>query len=295
MRRLLFNREALWAYLFIGPFAGGLGVFYIYAFIDNLYTSFTNRQFFGRGDFTGLANYIRLAGDSRFRVSLFNTFRYVLVCVPAVIVLSILTASLLNARVKGSGLYRTLLFIPAVTMPAAIALVWRWILNFEFGLVNAVFRAFGGDPVAWLSDPRFSLYSIALVLVWAAVSTHMVIFLAGLQNIPPVYYEAATIDGAGAFSRFFRITLPLLSPTIFFCLTMEVIAVFQIFDLIFLMIPSGSSGMPAARSIIWLFYDEAFVKSNKGYASSVSIALFLIIMAITVLQMISRRRWVYEE
>lgn len=295
MRRRLFGHEALWAYLFIAPFAGGLGVFYIYAFLDNLYTSFTNQQFFGRGKFIGIANYLKLLTDERFRVSLGNTFRYVLVCVPAVIILAIITASLLNARGKGSGCYRTLLFIPAVTMPAAIALVWRWILNFEFGLVNVCLRFLGAAPIAWLSDPLFSRYSIALVLVWSAVSTHMVIFLAGLKNIPPVYYEAAVIDGAGIFSRFFSITLPLLSPAIFFCLTVEIIAVFQIFDLIFLMIPSGSSGMPAARSIIWLFYDEAFVKSNRGYASSITIVLFLIILLVTVFQMIGRRRWVYEE
>lgn len=291
----MFRREALWAYLFIAPFLGGLGVFYIYAFFDNLYTSFTDRQVFGKGQFTGLANYLRLLGDDRFHSSLLNTLKYVVICVPAVIILAILTASLLNTKIKGSGLYRTMLFIPAVTMPAAIALVWRWILNYEFGLVNACLRFFKAEPVAWLGDPKSSLFSVALVLIWTAISTHMVIFLAGLQNIPPVYYEAAKIDGAGTGSRFFRITLPLLSPTIFFCVIMEIIGVFQIFDLIFLMIPNTSSGMLSARSIIWLFFDEGFVKPNKGYASSVTVVLFLIILLVTIIQMIGRRRWVYEE
>jgi len=295
MKGRLFRQEALWAYLFITPFLGGLGVFYIYAFIDNFYTGFTNRKFFGQGNFIGFANYARLMSDGLFSISLLNTLKYVIICVPAVIILSIIIATLLNTGLKASGLYRTMLFIPAVTMPAAIALVWRWILNYEFGLVNAGLKALGSAPVAWLSDPRFSIFSVSLVLVWAAISTHMVIFLAGLQNIPTVFYEAAKIDGAGTFSRFFRITLPLLSPTIFFCLTMETIGVFQIFDLIYLMIPRGSSGMPAARSIIWLFYDEAFYKSNKGYASAITIVLFLIILLVTVFQMLGRRRWVYEE
>jgi multiple sugar transport system permease protein len=295
VRNRLFRREAFWAYLFITPFLGGLGVFFIYAFIENFYTGFTNRQFFGRGKFIGFANYVRLMNDGLFRISLLNTLKYVVICVPVVIILSILIASLLNTGLKTSGLYRTLLFIPAVTMPAAIALVWRWVLNYEFGVVNTVLKAFGSKPVAWLSDPRFSLYSVSLVLVWTAISTHMVIFLVGLQNIPAVYYEAAKIDGAGPFTRFFRITIPLLSPTIFFCLTMETIGVFQIFDLIYLMIPRGSSGMPAARSIIWLFYDEAFYKSNRGYASAITVVLFLIILFITVFQMLGRRRWVYEE
>jgi len=295
MTKRLFQREALWAYLFLTPFLGGLGVFYVYAFFDNLYISFTNRQFFGRGNFVGLTNYLKLFTDYRFRGSLLNTLKYVIVCVPAVIILSILTASFLNIRLKASGLYRTMLFIPAVTMPAAVALIWRWILNFEFGFLNYWIKLFGLTPVAWLSDPRFSLLSVSLVLVWMAISTHMVILLAGLQSIPKVYYEAAKIDGAGIITQFFRITLPLLSPTIFFCLTMEIIAVFQIFDLIFLMIPGASSGMPAARSIIWLFYDEAFVRSNRGYASSVTVVLFLIILIITIFQMLGRRRWVHEE
>jgi multiple sugar transport system permease protein len=289
------KKEALWAYMFITPFFAGLSVFYIYAFINNIYISFTNKRTFGAAKWTGLDNYLKLFADERFHSSLGNTFKYVLICMPAVIIISVLIASLLNAKVKHNDIYRTLIFIPAVTMPAAIGLVWRWIFNYEFGLVNAALRLSGAEGIAWLSDPAFSHLAVSVVLVWTDISTKMVILLAGLQHIPVVYHDAAKIDGAGTVARFFHITLPMLSPTVFFCLIMETIGVFQIFDFIFLMLPRTSSGMPAARSVIWMFYDEAFVKMNKGYAASITVILFLFILAITIIQMIGRRYWVHEE
>jgi multiple sugar transport system permease protein len=287
--------EALWAYIFIAPFLAGLGIFYIYAFFNNIYISFTNKKTFGLPRFIGLGNFEKLFGDPRFLSSLVNTVNYVLLCVPAVIIFSVFIACLLNSKIKLTGLYRTLIFIPAVTMPAAIGLVWRWMMNYEFGLINALLGFFGAEPLAWLSEPKLSLPAVSVVLIWADVSTKMVILLAGLQGIPRIYYEAAAIDGAGAIHRFFNITIPLLSPIIFFCLIMESIGVFQIFDFIYLMIPRSSGGMPGARSVIWLFYDEAFSRSNEGYAAAVTIVLCVIILAITVIQMGIRRRWVYEE
>ncbi|MDR1469183.1 MAG: sugar ABC transporter permease [Spirochaetaceae bacterium] len=291
----LYRREALWAYVFLSPFLAGVCLFYVYAFINNFSLSFTDKRTFGAPHFTGLANYIKLLGDPRFRSSLLNTLKYVAICVPAVIIISVLIACLLNNKMKHTSLYRTLIFIPAVTMPAAIGLVWRWMMNYEFGLINALLGFFSIEPLAWLSDPRISIFAVSLVLIWADISTKMVILLAGLQGIPRVYYEAATIDGAGTAARFFSVTLPMLSPTIFFCLIMEIIGVFQIFDFIYLMIPQLSSGMTGARSVIWLFYNEAFTRSNTGYASAVSIILFFIILAVTIVQMKTRQHWVYEE
>jgi multiple sugar transport system permease protein len=295
IRSRLYRREALWAYLFISPFLAGIGLFYVYAFINNFYISFTNKRTFGSPRFIGLQNYTKLLGDPRFLSSLVNTLKYVLICVPAVTVFSVLIACLLNSRIKRRSVYRTLIFIPAVTMPAAIGLVWRWMMNYEFGLINAILKVFDLGPLAWLSDPRLSLLAVCIVLVWADISTKTVILLAGLQGIPRMYYEAATIDGAGTAARFFCITLPMLSPAIFFCMVMEIIGVFQIFDFIYLMIPQLSSGMPGARSVIWMFYNEAFTRSNTGYAAAVTIILFFIILAVTILQMKVRRRWVHEE
>ncbi|HWR22553.1 MAG TPA: sugar ABC transporter permease [Feifaniaceae bacterium] len=291
----LMRKESLWAYLFISPFAIGLGIFYIYSFIQNIYFSFTDKKIFGEPHFIGLDNYIKLFSNSRFWSATGNTFLYVMICVPAVMILSIFLAVLLNSKIRLTGLYRTLIFIPAVTMPAAIGLVWRWMMNYEFGLFNAIFAKLGLEPVAWLSDPRFALLSVCIVLIWTDVSTRMVILLAGLQGIPAVYYEAAKIDGAGPVARFFRITLPLLSPTVFFCLLMETIGVFQIFDFIYLMIRANTSGALASRSLVVLFYNEAFVTTYQGYAAAITVVLFVIILAITIIQMATRRYWVHEE
>lgn len=286
--------EGVYAFLMMAPFLAGLSIFYIYSFLRNIYIGFTNKKSFGTPKFIGLENYQKLIQNDKFWLSFGNTFRYVLICVPAVMILAVILAVLLNSKIKGTGLYRTLVFLPAVTMPAAIGLVWRWMMNYEFGLFNAVLNWFGFSSIAWLSDPKISLYSVAIVLIWTDISTKMVILLAGLQGIPGVYYEAARIDGASPLRQFTHITLPLLSPTIFFCLTMEIIGVFQIFDFIYLMISRTSSGMPGARSLVMMFYEEGFVSSNKGMAAAISILLFLVILIFTILQMLLRKRWVHE-
>ncbi len=156
-------------------------------------------------------------------------------------------------------------------------------------------RLFGGEPRAWLSDPQYVLFSVSAVLIWADISLRMIIFLAGLQGIPKSLYEAAEIDGASAATKFFRITLPMLSPTIFFVSLMEMIGVFQIFDFIYLMIPVNSSGMPAARSLVSYFYEEAFIRNNKGYGSAITVVLFVIIFIITLFQLKMQKKWVYTE
>lgn len=291
----LYRKEAVSAWLFLAPFLLGISVFYLYAFFNNVYISFTNKKSFGIPDFIGFANYQKLFASDKFYLSLFNTFKYVLICVPAVIIISVLLATLLNSKIKGKGFYRTMIFIPAVTMPAAIGLVWRWMMNYEFGLINAALEGLGLPRVAWLADPKISLIAVSIVLIWTDVSTRMVILLAGLQGIPKVYYEAAKIDGAGPVRQFFRITLPMLSPTIFFCMVMEIIGVFQIFDFIYLMMRRGSSGMPGARSIVTRFYEEAFISFNKGYAAAISIVLFFIILVITIVQMVAKKYWVHDE
>ena len=244
MKGRLGRREALWACLFIAPLLIGLLVFYYFALFQNIYYSFTDLGPFGKPNFIGLKNYKRLLGDEKFYRSLIHTIKYVVVSVPAIVFFSTLVATLLNAKIKGRNLYRTLIFIPAVTMPAAIGLLWRWLYNYEYGLINMLFRFLGLEPVAWLSNTQIVLYAIAVVLVWSMVSYQMIIVLAGLQGISPTYYEAAEIDGAGKFQQFLSITLPLLTPTLFFITIISIINVFQIFDLIFLMIDPRALSMP---------------------------------------------------
>ena len=295
MRTRLSRQEALWAGVFLAPLLIGLGVFYYFALFQNIYYSFTNLGPFGKPAVIGLKNYTRLLGDPKFYKALAHTVTYVVVSVPTLIFFSTLLAILLNAHIKGKGVYRTLIFIPAVTMPAAIGLLWRWLYNYEYGLINMLFRFLGLPPVAWLSNTGIVLYSIAVVLVWSMVSYQMIIVLAGLQGISPTYYEAAEIDGAGWFQQFFAITLPLLTPTLFFITVISIINVFQIFDFIFLMIDPRALSMQYAMSLVYYFFDRAFIVNERGYAAAIALALFVLILAVTVIQFQIQRKWVHYD
>lgn len=277
------------------PLMAGVAVFFIGAFFQNIYYSFTNKSSFGVPEFIGLQNYIQLFQDADFYRALLNTLLYVVICVPLVVVLSVLLAVLLNTKVKGIGLYRVCLFLPAVTLPAAIGLLWKWLLNYKFGLINEILGAVGIGPVAWLSDSGVVLISISVVFIWASVAYQVIILLAGLQGIPGCYQEAARIDGANGVKRFFKITLPLLSPSIFFVCVTTMINVFQIFDFIYLMIPQGSSGTEASRSLVTYFFEQSFVKFHKGYGAAVSLMLFLLILVITAIQLVCQKKMVFYD
>ncbi len=277
------------------PLMAGVAVFFIGAFFQNIYYSFTNKSSFGVPKFIGLQNYIQLFQDADFYRALLNTLLYVVICVPLVVVLSVLLAVLLNTKVKGIGLYRVCLFLPAVTLPAAIGLLWKWLLNYKFGLINEILGAVGIGPVAWLSDSGVVLISISVVFIWASVAYQVIILLAGLQGIPGCYQEAARIDGANGVKRFLKITLPLLSPSIFFVCVTTMINVFQIFDFIYLMIPQGSSGTEASRSLVTYFFEQSFVKFHKGYGAAVSLMLFLLILVITAIQLVCQKKMVFYD
>lgn len=289
------KKEAAAAYLFILPFMAGIFIFNVYAFIQNVIISFTNKKSFGVAQFIGFDNYVRLFGDEKFYAALLNTLKYIVICVPAIMILSLLIAIALNTSIKGIGIYRTLIYLPIITLPTAVGLVWKWLFNNQFGLINAALSKLGIQGPAWLSDPKVSLYAVCIVLIWSSIGTAVIIFLAGLQGISRTYYEAAEIDGASGIQKFFSITFPLLSPTTFMLLVTEIIGFFQVFDMIFLMISSTSSGMSGARSIVMLFYEEAFTKFNKGYGAAMANILFLIILVITVIQMKLQKKWVYYE
>lgn len=283
------------AYQMIAPLMIGLMIFYVWAFCQNLYDSFTNKSSFGKPAFIGLDNYIKLFQTPYFYQSLVNTLLYVVICVPLVVAVSVVLATLLNSQVRGRGLYRTLAFLPAVTLPAAVALMWKWILNYEFGLVSAALRALSITPVAWLSDPNVVLFAVSIVFIWSSVAYQVIVLLAGLQGISKSYYEAARIDGAGGMNQFFFITLPLLTPSIFFVTVTTIINVFQIFDIIYLIIPQYSSGTAASRSLATYFFEEAFIKFHKGFGASVSMVLFVLILLMTLVQMKLQKRWVHYD
>lgn len=290
---LMRRNEMVYGMLFVLPLVLGLAVFYFYSFFQNFYLSFTEFGSFGKPLFTGLDNYRRLFDDPKFYRSLSNTLLYVLVCVPSIVVIATLSAFLLNQIKRASTFYRTALFIPAITMPAAIGILWRWLFNYKFGIINAFLNRFGLESIAWLSESSVVLYSISIVLIWSLVSVQMVVLLAGLQQIPQMYYEAALIDGASSWQCFFRITLPLLSPTLFFVITITTINVFQIFDFIFLMIRPTALAIQYSMSLVYYFYDRTFVAFEKGYGVTISLVLFFIILLMTAFQFRLQKRWVH--
>ena len=284
--------QMLYGYLMIAPLAVGLGVFYFYPFFKVFYDSFHVVGAFNKTSWAGISNYVTMFKDPVMWSTLWNTFRYVIVIVPFTLVFSILIAALLNTNIKGRSVFRVIYFIPAITMSAAISMIWRWIFNSDFGILNFVLSKFGVPNVQWLSDPHTAWITISIVAVWMNVGYEMIILLAGMQGISRTYYESASLDGAGRFQQFRKITLPLLTPTIFFVLITTLISTFQIFDVIYMMINSKSLAKEASQSIVLYFYRNAFEYSKKGYASAIAIFLFVIIMLITVFQMRMQNKWV---
>ena len=186
-------------------------------------------------------------------------------------------------------------FIPAITMSAAVAMIWRWMFNGDYGIINYFLNLLGFDSVQFLSNPTLAWIAISVVSIWSNVGYNMIILLAGIQGISKSYYEAASIDGASSFKQFFTITLPLITPTLFFVLVTTLISTFHTFDTIYMMISKKSLALEASQSMVVYLYRNAFDFSKKGYASALAVFLFLIIMIITAAQMKLQDKWVNYE
>lgn len=288
--------ELIWGWLFILPTMIGLVILNIIPIFQTIYQSFFKTGAFGRGNiFVGTENYERLFADGMIWQALFNTLKYAVIQVPFSIAIALVLAVLLNRKMKGRSVYRAIFFMPMVAAPAAVAMVWEWLYNSRFGLLNHMLKSFGLKPVEWISNPDIAIISVAIVGIWSAIGYNMVLFLSGLQEIPRDYYEAAEIDGANAFQQFFKITVPLISPTMFFVMVTQVISAMQVFDTIFMMINRSSPALTKTQSLVYLFYRYAFIENNKGYGSAIVMLLLCIIMVITVFQMIAQKKWVHYE
>ncbi|MCZ0711292.1 MULTISPECIES: carbohydrate ABC transporter permease [Microbacterium] len=284
-----------WALVFLGPTALGLAVFYLWPTVRTLIISFTKSGPFGGSEWIGFENYVRLFQDPELLGALRNTAVYTVIALIG-IPLAVGIAALLNTTgLTGRSAYRTLYFIPVVTMPAAIALVWRMIYNGDYGVLNAALGAVGIDGRSWLTDPNTALIAIAVVGIWAGLGTNIVIFLAGLQGIPDTIMEAADLDGAGPVRKFFSITIPLLSPSIFFVSVISVIGALQVFDLIYMMLGRSNPAMPNTRTVVYLFYEAGFLDNDRGYAAAVAFLLLLIILVLTIVQFRLQKKWVHYE
>lgn len=282
-------------YTMILPLVLGLGVFYFYPIFRVFYDSFHEVGAFNKSKWVGIQNYVTMFQDETMWQALFNTFRYVIVIVPAVIILALILAVFLNMKIKGKAFFRVVYFIPAITMSAAVAMIWRWMFNGDYGLINYILNLFGMESVQFLSNPNLAWISICVVTIWSNVGYNMIILLAGVQGISKSYYEAASMDGAGSIRQFFTITLPLITPTLFFVLVTTLIGTFQIFDTIYMMISKTGIAMTASESMVVYFYKNAFEFSKKGYASALAVLLFVIIMVITAVQMKLQKKWVNYE
>ena len=285
--------EWMWAYALVAPTIIGLIILNIIPIFQTLYLSFFKSGDFGKGNvFVGLENYSKMISDPQVWNAVGNTLKYTIIVVPATVAIAMILAVLLNSKIKGKGVYRTIYFIPMVAAPAAITMVWKWLYNNQFGLINHILSKFGLGPVNWIDDPKVALISIAIIGIWSTVGYSMVLLIAGLQEIPKDYYEASSIDGATPVRQFFNVTLPLVSPTLFFVMVTSIIQAMQVFDVIYMMIDVTSPAYDKTVSLVYLFYNNSFKYADKGYGSAIVMLLLAIIMIITVLQMKAQKKWV---
>lgn len=287
------GREALWAYLFLVPNVLLFLTFTLFPILAGLAISFTRWDLLQPWQFIGLGNYARLTEDPDFGKTLGNTFYFTFGVIPPQTVLALLIAVGLNQRLRGLSFYRTAFFVPVVTSEIAVAMVWQWLYQPEYGVINSMLQLVGIQGPKWLFSEEWAMPSVIAVSVWKNVGYSIVIFLAALQGVSEDLYEAAKIDGAGAIARFFNITIPMITPSIFFVVVMSVIGSFQVFGLIYVLTQGGPA--KATTVLVYYLYQNGFQWFAMGYAAALAYVLFALVLIMTLIQWALRRRWVYGE
>lgn len=281
------------ALLYLAPALIILIVFNIYPIITSFLMSlYADYDYFNDIVYRyGFDNFLFLLHDADFHLALRNTMIFVLGVVPASIAISLFIALLLNANIKLRGFFRTVYFIPFVTSVVAISIVWRWIFHTEYGLLNYFLSWFGISPIKWLTDPQWAMPSLIILAIWKGLGYNIVIFLAGLQNIPEHYYLAARIDRASRWDRFWHITWPLLSPTTFFISIISVIGSFKVFDEIYALFDGRPGPVRSALTVVYYIFEKFYRDQEYGVASAAAYVLFLIVFILTLIQLyIGKRR-----
>ncbi|MCJ7471851.1 MAG: sugar ABC transporter permease [Actinobacteria bacterium] len=280
-KKLLY-RENIWAFVLLLPNLLGFLVFLLIPLLASFIFSFVKWDLLTPMQWVGFNNYINLFNDQTFYKTLWNTIYFTLGTVPAGVIISLFLAIALNQRIKGIKIFRAAYFLPVIGSFVAAALVWTWMYNPEFGLINYFLSMIGIEGPSWLNSLNWAMPSIILTTIWKGLGFNMLLFLAGLQGIPESYYEAADIDGAKWFSKFFHITIPLLSHTTLFVVIISVINSFQGFDLVYLM----TNGGPARSTSVLVFYlyQNAFKYFKMGYASAIAYVLFFLILIFAIVQ-----------
>jgi multiple sugar transport system permease protein len=286
------QRRTLVGYVFIGPFILGFLLWFLIPAGASLWMTFQDMDMRTPSEFAGLDNFRKIASDKLFWQALKVTTRYTIISVPLNMVVAFGLALLMNTKVRGISVFRTIYYLPSIVPAVANAVLWAWILNSDFGLLNAALHAIGLPKVLWLQKPAWALPAMVLMSMWG-LGGSMVTYLAGLQGIPDVFYEAASIDGAGAWRRLWNVTIPLMSPVIFFNLIMGIIGTFQIFIAGYLITDGG----PQNATLFYVLYlwRNAFQFFDMGYAAALAWVLFFIIMGLTAFIFRGIGRLVYYE
>ena len=282
------RREENWGWIMVAPTIIGLSILNLWPFVQTIYTSFCEHLGFGHYRFIGLKNYAEMLGNTEFWKATWNTIFFCILTVPVGVALALFVAILLNAKVKFKGGFRTLFFLPLVCAPAAVAMVWRWIFNGEYGILNQIL----GQNIQWITSSKTAIIAVAIVSVWSSIGYDAVLLLAGLQNIPKTLYEANSIDGAGKVKQFFTITLPMVSPTLFVVMIMRLMSAVKVYDLIYMMVEETNPAVTSVQSLMYLFYRESFIAGSRGTGSAIVIWTVLLIGMITVLQFYGQKKWV---
>lgn len=283
--------DMFWGYLMISPTILGLIVLNIYPFIETIIMSLSSTKAFGKYEFSGIQNYITMFSSQEFWKATWNSIWFCILTVPVGIFFAIILAVLLNAKIKGRSIFRTIYFLPMVVAPAAVAMVWKWLFNAEFGLINSLL----GTNIKWVTDPKIVLITCAVVAIWSSLGYDAILLLSGIQNISKSYYEAASIDGASKIKQFFTITIPMVSPTLFVVVIMRLMASLKVYDLIYMMVDQANPALTDAQSLMYLFYRESFIAGNKGLGSAIAVWTVLLIGIVTIVQFIGQKKWVNYE
>jgi len=285
-------QQWLWGYLFIFPALIGFFVFMLYPMFTGIYLSFTEWVGFGPVKWVGLKNWVKLFHDTHFLKAVWNTVYYTLGILAIGVPLALLLALLLNQKfLKGRNFFRAVYYLPVISMMVAVSMLWKWLLSPNHGLVNYFMGLVGLPKINWLLDPRWAMPGLILMSIWKGTGFNMVIFLAGLQGIPKMYYEAAEIDGANSWHKFRYVTLPLLSPTTYFIIITTMIHSFQIFQQAYILTEGGPR--EATTTIVYYIYKNAFEWFQMGYACTQAVLLLVILVLATLFQQWLQKRWVF--
>ena len=282
---------AVWGLLMVAPTIIGLLVLNIWPFIETIYMSFSKSLPFGEFEFEGLDNYIEMFQNPEFWKATGNTILFCILTVPVGIFLALLVAVLLNSKIRGRTTFGAIFFLPMVVAPAAVAMVWKWMFNTEYGIINTILM----NKVNWITDPNIVMVTCAIVAIWSALGYDAVLLLSGLQNISKSYYEAASLDGATKLQQFFYITLPMISPTLFVVMIMRLMSSLKVYDLIYMLVEESNPALSKAQSLMYLFYRESFVTGNRGLGSAVVIWTVALIGLVTAVQFWGQKKWVNYE